>query len=141
MPSPDGRGHAPSLSDGKTALAGADALVSIQRSGEGPVVSRHSLLSLYLPAAILALGTGIVLPAIPLYAKSFGVSFGVASMIVVAPSLGSLAAGIPTGFLLDRIGRRKIILAAPLLAAVSSLLCVTAQSFPELLVYRFIGGV
>jgi len=115
--------------------------VSTQPPNDERVVSRHSLLSLYLPAAILALGTGIVLPAIPLYAKSFGVSFGVASMVVIAPSLGSLVAGIPTGFLLDRIGRRKIILAAPLLAAVSSLLCAIAQSFPELLAYRFVGGV
>src|SRR5215212_6369793 len=92
-----------------------------------PLLSRHALLSLYLPAAILALGQGIVLPAIPLYAKSFGVTFGVASMVVVAPSLGSLVAGIPTGFLLDHLGRRKIILAAPIIAALSSFLCVTAQ--------------
>jgi MFS family permease len=107
----------------------------------GPLLSRHALLSLYLPAAILALGQGIVLPAIPLYAKSFDVTFGVAAMVVVAPSLGSLVAGIPTGFLLDHVGRRKIILAAPILAALSSFLCVIAQSFPELLVYRFIGGI
>lgn len=107
---------------------------------KAPILSRHSLLSLYLPAAILALGNGIVLPAVPVYAKSFGVGFGVASMVIVASGLGSLVAGLPTGYLLDRIGRRKVILAGPLVAALASFLVATAQSFPELLLYRFLGG-
>src|SRR5579871_2781311 len=116
-------------------------MATSQKSSEPPVITRHSLLSLYIPAAILALGTTMLVPALPVYAQSFGVSFGVASMLVVAASMGSLIAGLPTGYLLDRVGRRKIILAAPLGAALSSLLCVTAHSFPELLAYRFIGGV
>src|SRR5437773_153346 len=116
-------------------------MVTPKSSSDGPVISRHNLLSLYLPAAILALGTSIVVPALPVYARSFGVSFGVASMLVVAASIGSLVAGLPTGYQLDRVGRRKVILAAPLAAAVASLLCVFAQSFAELMVYRFLGGV
>jgi MFS family permease len=59
----------------------------------------------------------------------------------VATGIGSLVAGIPTGFLLDRIGRRKVVLAGPLLTALASFLVVMAQSFPELLAYRFLGGV
>lgn len=89
---------------------------------------------------ILALGTGIELPALPLYAKMFDVSFGVAALIVVASGVGGLVAGLPTGYLLDRVGRRKIILGAPICAALASFLMVLAQSFPELLVYRFLGG-
>ncbi len=106
-----------------------------------PLMSRENWLSLYVPAIILALGTSIALPALPIYAKSFDVSFGVASMVVVASGLGSLVAGLPTGFLMDRIGRRKIILAGPIAAAITSFLVVAAQSFPELLVYRFLGGM
>src|SRR5438093_4309356 len=105
------------------------------------ILSRQNVLSLYLPAVILALGTGIALPALPVYARSFDVSLGVASSALVASGLGGLAAGLPTGYLLDRFGRRKIILAGPLVTALASLLLVTAQSFPEVLAYRFIGGV
>ena len=105
------------------------------------ILSRHNLLSLYLPAIILSLGTGIALPALPIYARSFDVSLGVASSALVATGLGGLAAGLPTGYLLDRFGRRKIILAGPIATAVSSFLVVIAQSFPELLAYRFLGGV
>ncbi|HZR98880.1 MAG TPA: MFS transporter [Chloroflexota bacterium] len=103
--------------------------------------SRHQLvLSLYLPAFILGLGTSIAAPAIPVYARSFDVSFGVAALVLVANGLGSAAATLPIGYLLDRIGRRKIVLAGPLLTALTSFLVAAAQSFPELLIYRFIAG-
>jgi MFS family permease len=101
---------------------------------------RHQVLSLYLPAFILGLGTSIAAPAIPVYARSFEVSFGVAALVLVANGLGAAAATLPTGYLLDRIGRRKIVLAGPLLTALTSFLTATAQSFPELLLYRFIAG-
>jgi MFS family permease len=105
------------------------------------ILSRQNLLSLYLPAVILALGNGIALPALPIYARQFEVSLGVASSALVATGLGGLAAGVPTGYLLDRFGRRNIILAGPIVTALASFLVVIAHSFPELLVYRFIGGV
>ncbi len=105
------------------------------------LLSRQTFLSLYLPAMILALGTGIALPALPVYARSFDVSLGVASLALAASGAGGLAAGLPTGFLLDRIGRRRVILAGPILTAATSFLVAGAQSFPELLAYRFVGGV
>jgi MFS family permease len=101
---------------------------------------RHAALSLYLPALILGLGTSIAEPAIPVYARSFGVTFGVAALVLVAYGAGSATATLPTGYLLDRFGRRKVILLGPVLAALASFLIVSAHSFPELLVYRFIGG-
>jgi MFS family permease len=103
-------------------------------------VSRATIFSLYLPATVLALGTGIALPIIPVYAKSFDINFGVASLIIIVPLIGSAVSTLPTGFLIDRIGRRKVLIAGPLLTALSSFLVAFAGSFPELLVYRFIGG-
>jgi MFS family permease len=88
----------------------------------------------------LALGMGIATPAVPVYAKSFDVTFGVAALVLIVYELGGAVGTVPTGFMIDRIGRRKVLLAGPILAAISSLLIVQAGSFPELLVYRFIGG-
>src|SRR3712207_2806453 len=104
------------------------------------VLSRDNILTIFVPAAALALGNGIATPALPVFAKSFDVSFGVASQVFVAQLLGGLAATVPTGFLIDRFGRRKIILLGPALVALSSLLTAFAGSFPELLAYRFLGG-
>jgi len=60
--------------------------------------------------------------------------------VVVAHALGALLATVPTGFLVDRMGRRPVLIAGPVLVAVSSGLTAVAQSFGELLIYRLIGG-
>lgn len=79
-------------------------------------------------------------PVLPVYAKSFDVSFAVATLVIIVHGFGSVAATVPAGYLIDRIGRRPVLLAGPILTAVASFLTATAGSFPELLVYRFIGG-
>src|SRR5688572_30060689 len=99
-----------------------------------------NFLSLYLPAFTFALGNGIAAPALPVYAKSFDVSFGIAALVIIVYDVGGAVITIPTGYLMDRFGRRKVLLAGPILVAISSVLVAMAQSFPELLVYRFIGG-
>ena len=103
-------------------------------------VSWEAFLSTYLPALVLALGTGIALPAVPTLAKSFDVSFGVASGVVTAFLLGNLAGSIPSGWLIDRFGRRSVIIAGPLLTSAAGFLVVFVHSFPELLVLRFFTG-
>jgi MFS family permease len=115
-------------------------VVDAQKIETGGVISSYQILTLYFPAFILALGYGIATPAIPVFAKSFDKGFGVASLVIVVHALGGLVAALPTGFLVDRLGRRSMLFAGPILMAISSCLTAVAQSFGELLVYRFIGG-
>jgi MFS family permease len=79
-------------------------------------------------------------PAIPSLAKSFGVSFGLATGVVIAFLLGGVAGTIPSGWLSDRFGRRRIMVVGPLLTAAMAFLVATAQTFPEILAYRFLDG-
>lgn len=102
--------------------------------------SSETLLSLYVPAFVLATGVGIAIPALPLYAKSFQVDFAMASLVIIANQLGSAVSTVPSGFMIDRFGGRRMTLLGPILAAVASLMMAAAHSFPELLVYRFIEG-
>jgi MFS family permease len=106
----------------------------------GGIFSAYQLSTLYFPAFVFALGYSIATPAIPVLAKSFDTGFGVASLVIVVHALGGLFAAVPTGVLVDRAGRRPILFAGPILMALSSWLTALAHSFPELLVYRFIGG-
>jgi len=53
----------------------------------GGVLSSYQFLTLYFPAFILALGYSIATPAIPIFAKSFDTSFGVASLVIVMHAL------------------------------------------------------
>jgi MFS family permease len=102
--------------------------------------SRDAVFSIYLPAFVLAVGVSIALPALPLYAKSFQVDFTTASMVLVVNQLGGLVGTLPTGFLVDRLGGRRLALIGPVVVGVCALLMSFAHSFPELLVYRFIEG-
>jgi len=104
------------------------------------VNSSEQLLTLYFPAFVFALGGSIATPAIPVFAKSFDTGFGVASLVIVMHALGGLVAAVPSGFLVDRFGRRVILIVGPLLMALSSGLTALASSFSQLLAYRFIGG-
>ncbi len=83
---------------------------------------------------------GATVPVVPEFAKSFGVGPEQASLVFVAQMLGGLIASIPIGYLLDKIGRRRILILGPALTALAAFLTATAGSFEALLLYRFIGG-
>jgi MFS family permease len=117
-----------------------EKLINSQKAETDGIVSSYQFLTLYFPAFILALGYSIATPAIPIFAKSFDTGFGIASLVIVVHALGGLIAAVPTGFLVDHIGRRPMLFAGPMLMAASSCLTAVAQSFPELLYYRFLGG-
>ena len=115
-------------------------LSSLQTIESGGALSAYQFLTLYFPAFVLSLGYSIATPAVPVFAKSFDTGFAVASLVIVVHALGGLIAAVPTGFLVDHLGRRPMLFAGPILMAASSALTAAAQSFPELLLYRFLGG-
>jgi MFS family permease len=104
-------------------------------------LSKEALLSLYLPMVMLSLGVGIAAPVLPEYAKSFDVSFSTAALILIVQPWGSVASTFPTGYLIDRIGRKPILLIGPLLTALSAFATAFAWSFAVLLVFRFLNGM
>jgi len=64
------------------------------------------VLPFYLPGFLAALGVGIAVPLLPLYAESFNNSGALAGIIVGMYGLGSLAANIPAGALSSIMGDR-----------------------------------
>lgn len=107
----------------------------------GKALSKEAFLSSYLPALTLALGTGIAVPAIPSLAKSFGVSFGVASGVVTAFLFGGLAGTLPSGWLIDRLGTRRVLIVGPIVTSAVAFVTAFATSFPELIALRFVNGI
>jgi MFS family permease len=104
------------------------------------VLSRQLVLSLYLPATVLSLGQSMVAPVIPNLTKSYGVGLSEASLVFVAFGAGAVIATFPAGYLMDKIGRRPVLLAGPVLEAVGSFMTPFAHSFPELLFWRLLVG-
>jgi MFS family permease len=96
---------------------------------------------LALVAFCVALGFGIVVPAVPLFALELGVGPTAAGAVVSAFALMRLVSGLSGGKLVDRVGERRALLLGLGVVAVSSVLAGLAVSFPQLLVLRGLGGV
>ena len=96
---------------------------------------------LALVAFCVALGFGIVVPAVPLLAQDLGVGATGAGAVVSAFALMRLVWGLAAGRLSDRVGERLALQVGLGVVAVSSALAGLAQSFPQLLVLRGVGGV
>jgi DHA1 family multidrug resistance protein-like MFS transporter len=89
----------------------------------------------------VALGFGIVAPAIPAFARQFGVSVTAAAGVISVFALLRVVGALPAGRLVDRFGEPGVMAAGIALVAVSSILAGLSQSFAELLVLRGSGGV
>ena len=101
----------------------------------------EALVSLLLPAFLLGMGRGFIVPVLPLIAIDFGAGAAGAGLMLFVPMLGGVIVSLPTGYLMDRIGRRKLLIASTLLLSLSALLVLQASSFTEILIYLGINGL
>jgi MFS family permease len=92
-------------------------------------------------AIAVAVGFGVVIPAIPLFAQSFGVSDTAVGAVVSAFALMRFISALGGGRLVDRFGERLILASGIGIVAVSTGLAGLAQSYPQLLVLRGVGGI
>ena len=92
-------------------------------------------------AFCVALGFGIVAPAIPLFAKSFGVSTTAASAVISVFALMRFVSSPGAGWLVNRLGERSTLATGLGIVAVSSALAGLSNDFVHLLVLRGIGGI
>jgi MFS family permease len=81
-----------------------------------------------------------LVPIMPVYAHRLGLSGFQQGMVLGATGLATLAVSVPAGTLSDRLGARRITLAAGLLMAVATLGQAAAGSFPALLAARLAFG-
>ena len=89
----------------------------------------------------VALGFGIVAPAIPAFARQFGVDVTVAASVISVFALMRVIGALPAGRLVDRFGEPGVMAAGIAVVAVSSIMAGCSRSFAELLVLRGSGGV
>jgi MFS family permease len=92
-------------------------------------------------AFCVAAGFGIVAPAIPVFARSFGVSRTAAGAVISAFALMRLTSALGVGRLVDRIGERVVLGTGIGLVAGSSALAGLAANYGQLLGLRAAGGI
>ena len=92
-------------------------------------------------AFAVAVGFGVVAPAIPVYAREFGVGRTAAGAVISAFAFMRLVSALGSGRLVNRIGERLVLAVGIGIVAVSSALAGLAQTYTQLLVLRGVGGV
>ena len=90
--------------------------------------------------AVNQLGFGAIIPTMPLYAQSFGVSFSAIGVSIAIYGLARFLVAIPTGRLADRVGRRPTLALGGLVSTLGNLWCATASGYFEFLAARFVAG-
>jgi MFS family permease len=90
---------------------------------------------------MVALGFGVVAPALPLFARQFGVGKTAAAAVISAFALMRLVTAPFVGRLVNAFGERIMLASGIGIVAVSSLLAGFAQAYWQLLVLRGAGGV
>jgi len=88
----------------------------------------------------VALGFGILAPAIPLFAKDFGVSNFAAGAVISVFALVRFASAPGAGRFVNRFGERLVLATGIGIVGVSSLLAGFSSNYAQLLVLRGIGG-
>lgn len=92
-------------------------------------------------AFTVALGYGVVAPAIPQFALEFGVSNFAASAIVSAFALMRLAGAPLAGWVVGRFGERRTYVTGILIVAVSTGAAALAANYTQFVVLRGVGGI
>jgi len=108
---------------------------SVERS------AMQDVLSIYVPSFFIFLGMSIISPILPLYAKTFDVSFTLVSLAISMYAFGRFLADLPVGLVADRFGRKPLMVVGTLLLTVTAFMNALARNFWEFLFYRLVQGV
>lgn len=92
-------------------------------------------------AVAVAVGFGVVAPAIPEFARSFGVGKTAAGAVISAFALMRFVSALAGGRLVDAFGERVILATGIGIVAVSTGLAGLSQSYEQLLLLRGLGGI
>ena len=89
----------------------------------------------------VAVGFGIVLPAIPIFARTFGVSNTAIGLIISMFAITRFASGLISGKLVDLFGEKTVFTIGVLMVAIFVFLAGLSTTYNQLLFFRAAGGL
>ncbi|MBI4219162.1 MAG: MFS transporter, partial [Chloroflexi bacterium] len=101
---------------------------------------RSLIWTVYLPSFMLSIGTGLLVPIVPLFARDLGASVGLAAFAVGVRELGTVLFDLPVGTVVARFGRRNTMIAGTAAIVVLSVLTGLSTSIGQFIAWRFLMG-
>lgn len=92
-------------------------------------------------AFAVALGFGVVAPAIPLFALQYGVGKTAIGMAISAFAFFRFVSALGAGGLVDRLGERRVLVAGLLVVAITTGTAPLAPNYVLFVVLRGVGGI
>src|SRR5439155_26241291 len=100
-----------------------------EKIGVRSILADRSVRLVMVITFVIMLGFGIIAPILPLYARSFGVSFGAAGLLISAFAFTRLLLDPAAGPIVDRYGERAAATGGLLFLAASSVATGFAPNF------------
>ena len=105
------------------------------------VFSRHNFLAIYLPALIMSSTGGMLIPVMPLFAKSFGITYAMVGVVLAAKNLGTWAFDVPAGVLVRRWGHRPVLTLGAGITILCNIALYQIHDITMALAYLFVSGL
>jgi MFS family permease len=106
------------------------------------ILTRNPLiLPVYLPTFLLSLCRGLIIPILPLYAKSFDVSYALVGVILAAEGIGSVIGDLPASIVINKLGRKNAMIVGVLTVTFSGFALFFAPSVLIVVLLRMVAGV
>lgn len=108
----------------------------------GPASWWRGVVGVLAGAFLFNLGQGVLRPTLPLYLRGvFAANYRMVTAIPTVFGLGKWTASLPTGYLLDRLGRRSMMIGGLLVIAFSDVASIMTSSYTVFLSFRALAGV
>lgn len=105
-------------------------------------MTRHAPVAVLAGAFLFNLGQGVLRPTLPLYLQQvFSANYRMVTLIPVVFGAGKWVASLPAGYLLDRLGRRRLMAGGLILIALADVGSAMTSGYGTFLGLRALGGV
>ena len=122
----------------KTEAVGVEEAEGVEE--EEPFNLDRRVYNVAVSSLLMGSGIGVIVPVMPLFATSLGVSPAGLGMVVAVMGAARLFTNVPAAWAADRYGRKPLMVIGPVCSAAGTMLCCVATGLPQLLLFRAMSG-
>ena len=100
-----------------------------RNKNSGKIYTKHLIYSVYVSGFVIQLGMGMLVPVLPTFISDLGVGIALVGLGVSGILIGNTIFDIPSGLLVGKYGHKKVMIAATLILAVTSILTGFIDNF------------
>ena len=97
--------------------------------------------TLIVASFFVAVGFGVIVPSIPIYSRSFGVSAAAVGLVISSFAVMRFISGLFSGKLVNKFGERHVFASGVYMVSLTTFLTGIAVNYWQLLFFRTAGGL